>query len=153
MGNALDVFRAQQQAVDDLHSRLTEVAALLSDLKKEVAVLGVSDDLKHTLEAEHAWLARLHDLLGDVQSWRGCEFRRMRRTMLWQWGLVITFALAASAASGAGFLWASQPYASELASLRSEAKFAEFVERRVAQMTALERQQFERLMRWSAPQR
>ena len=153
MGSALDVFKAQQQAVEDLYSRLTEVAALVSELKKQVDALRVADDLKDTLEAEHAWLARLHDLLRDVQSWRERELRQVRRTMLWRWSVAVVFALTASAATGAGLLWAWQPYASEIADLRSQAKFAEFVERRMAQMTAGERQEFERLMRSPAPQR
>jgi hypothetical protein len=147
MRNTLDVFKAQQQAVEELYSRLTEVAALVCDLKKQVDALRVTEDLKQTLEVETAWLARLNDLLRDVQFWRERELRQMRRTILWRWTLVVTFALVASAASGAGFLWAWDPYASELASLRSEVKFAHFMEMRVAEMTAAERLEFDRLIK------
>src|SRR4051812_24810029 len=99
MRNTLDVFKAQQQAVEELYSRLTEVAALVCDLKKQVDALRVTEDLKQTLEVETAWLARLNDLLRDVQFWRERELRQMRRTILWRWTLVVTFALVASAAS------------------------------------------------------
>jgi hypothetical protein len=64
-----------------------------------------------------------------------------------RWAFPIVFALAASAATGAGLLWVWHPYAAELARLRAEAEFAELVESRVAAMTAVERQEFERLMK------
>src|SRR6516225_11798058 len=114
MGNALDTFRAQQRATETLHTRLKEVAALVSDLTARVDRLCIGGDLKATLEAEYRWLAKMQDVLQDAQRWRDREFRELRRGAVWRWSIAIAFALAVSMASAAGFTWARQLYASEL---------------------------------------
>jgi hypothetical protein len=149
MGNALDTFKAQQAAVEALHARLADVGALVAGLKADVDGLRLGHDLMATLETEQQWLIRTERLLRDVQDWRDGESRRARRAVRWRWALPCAFALAASAATGAGLLWAWRPYASELERLRAQAAFAELVEGRVAVMTAAERQEFERLMKLS----
>ena len=53
----------------------------------------------------------------------------------------------------AGVMWAWQPYAAEVARLRTEAEFAEGIESRVVAMTDAERREFERLMKLSQPRR
>jgi hypothetical protein len=96
MGNTLDVFKAQQQAVECVHVRLTEVAALVASLKAQVDELRLGQELKQTLEAEQAWLARTNNLLRDVRQWRDLELRQARRVKRMAWLLPFAFALAAS---------------------------------------------------------
>src|ERR1051326_2341207 len=129
MGNTLDVFKAQQQAVEQVHTRLTEVAALVASLKAQVDELRLGEELRQTLEAERAWLTRTNELLRDVQQGREREVRQALRLLRRQWLLPLAFALAASAATGAGLLWVWHPYATELARLRVQAEFAERIER------------------------
>jgi hypothetical protein len=57
--------------------------------------------------------------------------------------------LGSAAAGGVGYAWWTKPYADELASLRSRAEFATFVEHRVLTMTPAERRQFDALMKWN----
>lgn len=153
MGNTLDVFKAQQEAVERVHARLTEVAALVSSLKAQIDELRLGHELRETLEAERAWVTRTNDLLRDVQHWRDRELRQARRAQRWRWVMPFAFALAASTATGAGLMWAWQPYAVEVARLRTEAEFAERIESRVAAMTDAERREFDRLMKLSQPRR
>lgn len=39
MPNALDIFRAQQEAADHVHARLTEISGLLAQLRHKSAHL------------------------------------------------------------------------------------------------------------------
>jgi hypothetical protein len=149
MRNALDTFKAQQEAAETLHGRLTDVAALLSDLTARVDRVRIGAELKATLDAEQRWLAQMQDLLRDVQRWRQSEAHESRRRAVWRWSAAVGFALAVSTATGAGFIWGRQVYAAELERLQARAALADLVERRVATMTAAERQQFERLMNLS----
>jgi len=154
MRNALDTFKAQQAAVEALHVRLTEVAALVADLAARVEGLRLGGDLKATLDAEHRWLAKTEDVLRDVQRWREREARAFRRSAVWRWSTAVAFSLAVSTASGAGFVWARQLYGAELERLQAQAALADLIERRVDAMTPSERQQFERLMKLQpAPRR
>jgi hypothetical protein len=70
---------------------------------------------------------------------------------MWRWVLVCAFALVSVTLAGAGYAWVSQPYATENATLRSRAELADRIERRLLTMTPADRQQFERLMRLTAP--
>src|SRR5689334_8836169 len=135
MGNTLDAFKAQQRAAESVHARLTEVAALVAALKVQVDELRLGEELRKTLEAEHAWLAYTNDLLQKVQHCREVELREARRAQRWRWLLPVAFACAASAATGAGLLWAWHPYAAEFERLRVQAELAGQVESRVAAMT------------------
>ena len=149
MGNTLDAFKAQRQAVERVHVRLTDVATLVANLKAQVDELRLGQELRQTLEAEQKWLARTDQLLRDVQHWREGQLRQARRALRWRWAMPFAFALTASVATGAGLLWAWHPYAAEFARLRAQAELAERFESRVAAMTPLERQEFERLMKLS----
>jgi hypothetical protein len=68
-----------------------------------------------------------------------------------RWTVALLFALVSAAIAGAGYAWWTEPYAAELASLRSRAEFASFVEHRVLTMTPAERRQFDALMKWKPP--
>jgi len=58
------------------------------------------------------------------------------------------FALASTAAAGAGYAFATQPHARELDALRSRAELTDAVTRRMLTMTPAERRQFDVLMKW-----
>jgi hypothetical protein len=147
MANALDMFKAQREAAEALHARLTEVAALVSSLQQALDRLALDRTLKETLKAEQAWLSKVQELIQQEQAFRQRQFERFRLSILWRWVLACAFALAALAASGAGYVWAAQPYTAELTQLRDQAALADLIERRLAAMTPAERQQFERLLK------
>ena len=63
------------------------------------------------------------------------------------------FALAGAAAAGAGYAWATRPYAAELAELRSRVQLADAIARRTMTMNPAERRQFDTLMQWNLPAR
>ncbi len=60
--------------------------------------------------------------------------------------MAVGLALATAVAAGAGYVWAAQPYAAELASLRARVDLGDAVARRVLEMTPAERHQFDVLM-------
>jgi hypothetical protein len=153
MANTLDAFKAQLKAAETLHAKLTEVASLVSALHSQLDGLRVDQQLKETLDAESKWLTHVRELVADVRAFRHVEYRRVRVSLLWRWAMPFGFALACSASMGGGLLWAWQPYAAELTRLRAQAQFAELVESRVAAMTTVERQEFERLMKLSQSER
>ena len=70
MPNALDTFRAQRQAADQVHERLTEVAVLLDRLRTEVEAVTGNAELRAVLRDEQAWLARTQNVLADVRHFR-----------------------------------------------------------------------------------
>ena len=61
--------------------------------------------------------------------------------------VALNFAIVSAALAGA-LRMGNEPYDAELASRRSRAEFAIFVEHRVLAMTPAERRQFEALMKW-----
>ena len=67
-----------------------------------------------------------------------------------RWAVAVVFALAGAAAFGGGYVWASQPYQGELASLRSRVELLDFVAQRIITMTPNERRQFDALMNGAA---
>jgi hypothetical protein len=72
------------------------------------------------------------------------------RIVFRRWIVALAFALASAAAAGASYGWVTKPYAVELAKLRSQVEFADFMQHRIATMSPAERQQFERLFRLNA---
>ena len=63
------------------------------------------------------------------------------------------FALASAAAAGVGYGWITEPYAAEINELKARMQLAEYVERRVLEMTPAQRRQFDALMQWPTPTR
>jgi hypothetical protein len=58
MPSALDVFRAQREAADQVHARLTEVAKLLELLTKQIDAVAGNEDLRRVLRDERDWIVR-----------------------------------------------------------------------------------------------
>jgi hypothetical protein len=154
MPSAIDVFREQREAAEQLHGRVQEISALLEKVRQQVSALALNEDLRTMLRQEQEWLTRAQLAVSEVRSFREQDMLRFWPGVLLRWIVALAFALASAAAAGAGYGWATKPYAVELVSLRSRAEFADFVQHRIAAMSPTERQQFERLLRLNtAPKR
>ena len=93
------------------------------------------------------WLTRAELAVSEVRSFREQDMLRFWPGVIRRWVVAVVFALVSAAAGGVGYAWWTKPYAGELASLRSRAEFATFVEHRVLTMTPAERRQFDALMK------
>ena len=153
MPNALDTFRAQREAADQLHTRLTEVAVLLNHLRTQVEAIAGNTELRAVLRDEHAWLARTQNVLADVRHFREQEVSRFWPAVWRRWVLALAFALASASAAGAGYARATRPYVAELEVLRSRSDLADAIARRMMTMTSSERRQLDSLMKWTEPRR
>ena len=151
MASAIDVFREQREAADQLLRRVQETTALLEQLRQQVSGLALNDDLRTVLREEQTWLTRAQLAISEVRSFREQDMLRFWPGVLRRWTVALAFALASAAAAGAGYAWATKPYLVELATLRSRAEFADLIEHRIATMTSAERQHFERLLRLNTP--
>jgi len=151
MGNAIDAFRAQREAAEQLQAQLSALSEQLPKLHQQIASLALNEELKTLLRDEHKWLAQAENTIAAVRQWRERERYAFWWPLMWRWVMVCAFALASVALAGAGYAWVSQPYATENAALRSRAELADRIERRLLTMTPADRQQFERLMRLTAP--
>jgi hypothetical protein len=150
MPTALDTFRAQRQAADGVYARLAEVSELLRGLQGQADALARNEQLIKVLQQEQTWLNRTERAIEEARRWRELEMRQFWPGVWRRCALALIFALASAAAAGAGYAWVMNPYASELATLRSRAEFDSFVEHRLLTMTAAERRQFDALMKWKA---
>ena len=152
MSSALDAFRAQREAVDQVHARLTEVAELLRDLQAQVDAIAQNQALRESCGTSRPGSNErtTHD--------RGCpSISRGRDASILAGGLATmgrrcwSSRWPSAAAFGAGYVWASRPYEAELASLRTRVELLDAVAQRVLTMTPAERRQFDALMKWTSP--
>jgi hypothetical protein len=148
MPSAIDVFREQREAAEQLHARVQEVAVLLGQVRQQVNALASDDAFRTVLRQEQDWLTRAQLAVSEVRSFREQDMLRFWPGVIRRWAVALVFAVASAAAAGAGYAWWMRPYAAELASLRSRAEFASFVEHRVLTMAPAERRQFDALMKW-----
>ena len=153
MASAIDVFREQREAADQVHERLMEISQLVGQLRQQVNALAMNEDLRKVLGDEQDWLTRAQLAVSEVRCFREQEMLRFWPGVIRRWAVALVFALASAIAAGAGYAWRTEPYTAELASLRSRAEFANFVEHRVFTMTPAERRQFDTLMKWNRSQR
>ena len=149
MANALDTFREQRVAAGQVYAALRETSELVRGLQSQVNTLARIDELKALLLQEERWLQETQRVVAEARYLRDDEIRRLRPAMIRRWVLALVFALASAAAAGAGYAWATHPYRTELAALRSQRDFSEFVQHRAMTMTPTERRQFDMLMRWN----
>src|SRR5687767_6899123 len=147
MSSALEAFRAQREEAEQIHARLTQVVELLRAIRSEAHVLANDENLRKLLQEEQRWLMRTTDLVSEVRHFRELEASRFWPAMWRRWIVAALFALAAAAAFGAGYVWASRPYEAELASLRFRVEVLDAVGARIVKMTATERKQFDGLMK------
>jgi hypothetical protein len=148
MPSAIDVFREQREAAEQLQNHLVEISALLGRLRQQVDALALNEDLRTVLREEKDWLSRAQLAVSEVRSFREQDMLRFWPGVVRRWAIALVFALASAAAAGAGYAWWTKPYAAELEALRERTGFADFVEHRVLTMTPAERRQFEALMKW-----
>ena len=148
MESALDMFRAQREAADQLHARLTEVAQLLDHLRSEVDAVAGNAELRAVLRDEHSWLLQARQLLADVRHFREQERLRFWPGVWRRWVLAVVFAVASAAAGGAGYAWWTSSCTTELKELRERAELADTIAMKMMTMTPVERRQLDRLMGW-----
>jgi hypothetical protein len=153
MPSAIDVFREQREAAEQLNGRLQEIAALLGQVRHQVNALALNEDLRTVLRQEQEWLTRAQLAVSEVRSFREQDMLRFWPGVIRRWAVALVFAFACAAAAGASYAWAMKPYAAELEELRSRLAFIEVVEHRFVTMTPAERRQFDALMKWNRSQR
>lgn len=148
MPSAIDVFREQREAAEQVHGKVQEIAALLGQVRQQVNALALNEDLRAVLREEQDRLTRAQLAISEVRSFREQDMLRFWPAVLRRWAVALMFALTSAAAAGAGYSWWTKPYAAELEILRSQMEFATFVEHRVLTMTPAERRRFDALMKW-----
>ena len=148
MSNALDLFRAQQAAVEKVYDRLNDVDGLLARLNDQVAQLAENKDLRQLLQEERTWLESAQRIVNDTRRWREEEARRYWPALMYRWLAALVFALASAYAVGLGYARVAKPFAVELEVLRSRAALGQLVEHRMSTMTPAERRQLDALMKW-----
>jgi hypothetical protein len=119
MESALDTFRAQREAADQVHARLAEVAELLSQIKTQVDSVAGNAELRAVLRDERDRLRQAQQLLADVRYFREQERLRFWPGMWRRWAIALTFALASAAIAGAATLGGLDRTAPRLRSLGS----------------------------------
>ncbi len=148
MSNALDMFRAQQDAARQVHVQLTEAAALLEQLQAQISSIANDRDLREVLREERTWLEAAQRTIAEAQRWRLEEQRRYWPGVAYRWITALAFALLSAVAVGTGYGWIAKPYAVELETLRPQAELGLFVEHRMSTMTPAERRLLDTLMKW-----
>ena len=150
MSGALDAFRAQREAADEIHVRLTEVAALLRGIREETHALANHEALRTLLRDEQTWLVRAEHTIASIRHHREWEVHRFWPAVWRRWAVAAALVILTAGAVGAGYAWIARPYERELTTLRSRIEFLDVVAQRVLTMTPAERRQFDALMKWDA---
>ena len=107
MANALDMYRAQQTAAKEVHAKLSEVSALVQQVRREVDALAKNHDLRDLIRQELTWLEQAERTVKEVRRWRELEAYRFWPGVVYRW----TFALASRCspwAANAGHAWVNE---------------------------------------------
>jgi hypothetical protein len=145
MSSALDAFRAQREAVEQVHARLVEVGGLVQQLQNQIDAMGQDRAFRDVLRDESHWLERAERAIVEVRRLREQESARFWPGVWKRWAAAVVLSVVTLTAFGAGYAWASRPYDAELASLRQRVELLDFVAQRVLTMTPAERWQFDAL--------
>ena len=148
MSNALDLFRAQQAAVEQLLERVQELSGRIGQVQAQVDALTHDSDLRAVLQDERQWLERARQVIDETRRWREQEARRYLPALANRWIAALGFALVSAYVVGLGYGRVAKPFAVELGALRPRAELGLLVEHRMATMTPAERRQFDALMNW-----
>ena len=151
MSNALDAFRAQQKAVDEIYARLAEVATLLVSLDMQARALANNEAFRKLLVEEQTWLRRAESLIATMRDQREWEVRRLWPAVWRRWAAAVGLGALTAFAAGAGYVWAARPVEKELEDLRARVAMMDTIAERVIKMSPSERRQFDALMRWNEP--
>ncbi|HKV98217.1 MAG TPA: hypothetical protein VJN96_00265 [Vicinamibacterales bacterium] len=149
MSSALDAFRAQKEAVEQIHARLTDMSDLLRTINGQVEAIAANPTLHRFVSDETNLLEQTQRTLRELRAFREEERRRFWPGVWRRWAVALVFALASAAACGAGYVWAAGPHEAELAALRARAELLDYVAQRVIKMTPSERSEFDALMKWN----
>jgi len=91
MANALDLFRAQHEAAQEIHARLQEIETTLSRVRGDVDRLVHDKGFLAVLQQEQNWLAAAQRTVIEVRAWREQERLRYGRAWhgdgWWRWRL------------------------------------------------------------------
>jgi hypothetical protein len=147
MPNALDTYRAQQTAANEVHAKLSEVAALVQRVRTEVNALTQDHRVQEVLRQEQTWLEQAERTVKEVQRWRDLEAYRFWPGVAYRWAFALTFALIAIWIAGAGYAWVTDAREREVASLRSRLERLDLIEERIASMTPTEQRQLDALLK------
>ena len=153
MSNALDAFREQQAAIQEVSDHLKDVSDLLARLNDQLTKIAHDEDLRAVLRTEKSWLDATERAISQVRAWRIEEARQFWPGIIRRWVPATALALASAFVAGAGSAWATKPLVAELESSRPRAELGLFVEHRMSTMTAAERRQLDALMRWNGTAR
>ena len=153
MANAVEMFKQQKAAFEELQQAAARIEQSLSRARTELDALARHEALRTLLVQEQQWLARTEAAVDRLRDWRYRESQLYGRPVAWRWALATTFALLTMAAAGAGYVWAARPYAEEIAYLRSRNAFADDLEARMVRMTPAERRQLDALLKLPPPRK
>ena len=76
MSSALDVFRAQREAADAVHARLTGVATLLRCIREETHAFANNEAFRKLLQEEQTWYGAHLRRYGVTASGRSTDSGR-----------------------------------------------------------------------------
>ncbi len=107
MSSALEMFKQQKAAVEELLAITRGLQASIAGARKELDTISRHDGLRSILTEEQRWLARTEDAVRTVRAWREHERRAYWPLLAWRWAVAVTFALLVSIADGAGYVGAS----------------------------------------------
>jgi hypothetical protein len=105
MSNALEQFRAQRKAAEELLATLHGTSVLLERLQQQATGLTQDRELLAVLQAERSWLVEARETVAGVRALREDERHRYWPGVWRRWILAVAFALASATAAGAGYAW------------------------------------------------
>jgi hypothetical protein len=151
MPNALDMYRAQQTAANEVHAKLSEVSALVQQVRRDVDALAKSNDLRDLIRQEQSWLEQAERTVREVQRCPALARSRglplLARSDL-PMGVRACIRLLSVWASNAGHAWMNRDHEQDIAILRSRVELLDSIERRVGALTTAERRTVDRLLGW-----
>jgi hypothetical protein len=150
MPNAVDTFRALREEFKQTNETLKEFFTLATAVRRQIDGLSLNAELRAALRDEKEWLEKAQSTVVEVRRWREQERQRFWFALFWRWMLACAFALLAAWVAGAGYARATRRYAEEIQILRPKAELADLIQRRLADLTPRQRQEFDRLMRLPA---
>jgi len=144
---ALDEFRAQREAADEVRARLSELTKLLGEIRTKTDTLVRDDRLARLLEEERQWLRRAETVVEKAQAFRQWEGERFWPAVWRRWFVAVGLVCATGFFAAAGCVWVSRGHQQELEALRQKHQVLDAIADRVLEMSPTERQQFDALMR------
>ena len=147
MSSAIEMFRAQRQEAEQVHTKLMEVTDVLRDVAGQMQAVARDDEFRTLLSEERVWLERSTQLVSELRRLREAEMAQFWPWVWRRWAMVMVLSAATAFGGVAGYVWAMRPHAAELAEARQQAAWAASLAQRVLKMTPNERRQFDALMK------